>query len=81
MTAVKGKIGMIGLGAMGHSIAQNILKRGYSMVLYDLRPEAMEDLTGPQARAASSPVSYTHLDVYKRQILVIKCHNRRERKR
>lgn len=54
MTAVKGKIGMIGLGAMGHSIAQNILKRGYSMVLYDLRPEAMEDLTGPQARAASS---------------------------
>lgn len=48
-------IGMIGLGAMGHSIARNILNHGYSMVLYDLRPEAMEDLLGPRASAASSP--------------------------
>lgn len=47
-------VGMIGLGAMGHSIAQNILKHGYSMVLYDVRPEAMEDLTGPRASAAAS---------------------------
>lgn len=45
---------MIGLGAMGHSIARNILDHGYSMVLYDVRPEAMEDLTGPRASAAAS---------------------------
>lgn len=47
-------IGMVGLGAMGHSIAQNILNHGYSMVLYDVRPEAMEDLKGPRASAAAS---------------------------
>ena len=48
-------VGMIGLGAMGHSIAQNILSHGHSMVLYDLRQEAVKDLLGPQASAASSP--------------------------
>lgn len=49
------KIGMIGLGVMGHGIAQNIMDHGYSMVLYDLRPEAMEDLVARGAEAAGSP--------------------------
>ena len=48
------KIGMIGLGAMGHSIAQNIMNHGYSMILYDLRPEAMQDLVDQGAEAAAS---------------------------
>lgn len=47
-------VGMIGLGAMGHSIAENILKNDFSMVLYDVRPEAMADLLGPKAQAAAS---------------------------
>ena len=38
------KIGMIGLGAMGHSVAENILSHGYEMVLFDIRPEAYADL-------------------------------------
>lgn len=47
-------IGMIGLGAMGHSIAQNIMKKGYRMVLYDIRPEAYADLVAQGAEGAES---------------------------
>lgn len=45
---------MIGLGVMGHSIAQNILNHGYPMVLYDLRPEVMEDLAAQGAETVGS---------------------------
>ena len=45
---------MIGLGVMGHSIAQNILNGGFPMVLYDLRPEVMEDLKAQGAEVAES---------------------------
>lgn len=48
------KIGMIGLGAMGHSVAENILKNGYPMVLFDLRPEAFADLVAQGAEGAAS---------------------------
>ena len=48
------KIGMIGLGAMGHSIAQNIMKKGYHMVLYDIRPQAYADLVAQGAEGAES---------------------------
>ena len=45
-------VGMIGLGAMGHSIAENIMKHGYSMILYDVRSESMVDLVEQGATAA-----------------------------
>lgn len=48
------RIGMIGLGAMGHSVAENILAHGYSMILYDIRPEAYADLIAKGAEGASS---------------------------
>lgn len=48
------KIGMIGLGAMGHSVAENVMKHGYSMVLFDIRPEAYADLVAQGAEGASS---------------------------
>lgn len=48
------KIGMIGLGAMGHSIAQNIMNKGYQMVLFDIRPEAYADLVAQGAEGAES---------------------------
>ena len=47
-------IGMVGLGAMGHSVAENILSKGYPMVLYDLRPEAFADLVAQGAEGAGS---------------------------
>lgn len=48
------RIGMIGLGAMGHSIARNIMNHGYDMVLYDIRPEAFADLVADGAEGAAS---------------------------
>ena len=48
------KIGMIGLGAMGHSVAENIMKHGYQMVLVDIRPEAYADLVAQGAEGVSS---------------------------
>lgn len=48
------KVGMIGLGAMGHAIAENMLKAGHELVLYDVRPEACADLAAQGAVAAES---------------------------
>lgn len=45
-------VGMIGLGAMGHSVAENIMKHGYPMLLYDVRPESMADLVAKGATVA-----------------------------
>lgn len=47
-------VGMVGLGVMGHGIAQNIINHGYSMALYDLRPEALTDLVAKGATSAAS---------------------------
>lgn len=47
-------IGMIGLGAMGQGIAQNILRHGYPMVLYDIRPDGMLPLVKKGATIAQS---------------------------
>ena len=46
------KIGMIGLGAMGHSVAENVLAHGKEMVLFDIRPEAYTDLLEKGAEGA-----------------------------
>lgn len=48
------KIGMIGLGAMGHSVAENVLKAGFPMVLFDIRPEAYADLLEKGAEGAAT---------------------------
>jgi 2-hydroxymethylglutarate dehydrogenase len=51
---LKPVIGFIGLGAMGAPMAQNLLKAGYPLVVYDMREKAMEDLTQAGARKGSS---------------------------
>lgn len=48
------KVGMIGLGAMGHSVAENVLKNGIPMVLFDIRPEAYADLLDKGAEGAAT---------------------------
>lgn len=47
------KVGMVGLGVMGHSIASHLMDSGYPMVLYDLRPEVLEDLAARGAERAA----------------------------
>ena len=50
------RIGFIGLGTMGKNASASILRHGFDMVVYDIRPEAMEGLAAMGAAKASSPV-------------------------
>ena len=49
------KVGFIGLGTMGRNAALNVRRNGFEMVVYDVRPEAMQPLVEKGALAASSP--------------------------
>jgi 3-hydroxyisobutyrate dehydrogenase-like beta-hydroxyacid dehydrogenase len=35
-------MGFIGLGNMGMPMAKSLVKAGFSLIVYDLRPEAIE---------------------------------------
>ena len=48
------ELGMIGLGRMGGNMAQRLLKGGYSVVVYDPRPEAVQALEQQGAVGAST---------------------------
>jgi 2-hydroxy-3-oxopropionate reductase len=47
--------GFIGLGIMGRPMAKNLLKAGYDLVVYDIVPQAVEELVAAGAKKASSP--------------------------
>lgn len=49
-----GKVGFIGLGAMGKGMASNCVKKGFSLVVHDVRSEPIADLTALGAAAAES---------------------------
>ena len=48
-------IGFIGLGAMGRGMALNCAKKGFKLVVHDVRPEPVKELVSAGARAAASP--------------------------
>jgi 2-hydroxy-3-oxopropionate reductase len=48
-------VGYIGLGLMGKSIARNILKAGFPLVVHNRSRKAVDELVAEGARAASSP--------------------------
>ena len=48
-------IGFIGLGIMGKPMAKNLLKAGYPVIAYDVRAEALAELTAAGAAAGMSP--------------------------
>ena len=48
------KIGFIGLGIMGKPMAKNLLRAGYSLVVYDIRPEPVQELLSDGAEKGSS---------------------------
>ena len=49
------KVGYIGLGLMGKSIAQNILKAGFPLIVHNRSRGAVDELVAEGAVAASSP--------------------------
>jgi 2-hydroxy-3-oxopropionate reductase len=48
------RVGFIGLGNMGKHMAINIAKAGFDLMVYDLRPEPMRELTALGAKVARS---------------------------
>jgi 6-phosphogluconate dehydrogenase len=48
------QLGMIGLGRMGASMVQRLLRAGHQCVVYDTRPEAMQPLVDGGAVASTS---------------------------
>ena len=48
-------VGFIGLGTMGRNAAQNVRRAGFEMVVYDIRPAAIEAFLQPGVSAATSP--------------------------
>jgi len=48
------KIGFIGLGIMGKPMAQNLIKAGYELTVYDIVAERMNDLIKAGARQGTS---------------------------
>jgi 2-hydroxy-3-oxopropionate reductase len=56
---MKEKIGFIGLGAMGFSMAKNVMKKGYHLTAYDIDQKRLEAITGfgaiPVASAKKVP--------------------------
>jgi 3-hydroxyisobutyrate dehydrogenase len=47
-------VGMIGVGDMGGPIARSILRAGYEVTVFDLRPQPVEELVALGANAADS---------------------------
>ncbi len=48
------KIGFIGLGIMGKPMAMNLIKAGYSLTVYDIRPEVAKEPVAAGAKEAKS---------------------------
>jgi 2-hydroxy-3-oxopropionate reductase len=49
------KIGFIGLGIMGKPMAKNLMKAGYSLIVYDINKEPVKELMSLGAEGGSSP--------------------------
>ena len=48
------KIGFIGLGIMGKPMAKNLLKAGYQLTVYDIRPEPVKEVVAAGAKEGKS---------------------------
>ena len=49
------KVGYIGLGLMGKSMARNLMKAGFPLVVHNRSREAVEELKAEGAKTAKSP--------------------------
>ncbi len=54
------KVGYIGLGLMGKSMARNILEAGFPLVVYNRSKEAVKELTAKGAQPANSPAEVAY---------------------
>lgn len=60
MTAIR-KVGFIGVGNMGNPMAGHLLKAGFDVTVYDIRPEVVRAFTGQhEGKSAASLVEVAH---------------------
>ncbi len=60
MTVIK-KIGFVGIGNMGNPMAGHLLKKGYEVTVYDIRPEVVKAFVAQHGgKAAASLVDAAH---------------------
>ena len=52
--AAKKKIGFVGLGIMGKPMAMNLIKAGYNLTVYDIRPEPVKEVVAAGAAEGKS---------------------------
>ncbi len=55
MQQLKGTIGFIGLGVMGKPMSLNLLRAGYSLMVYDIQPGPVRELVSAGALEGKSP--------------------------
>jgi 3-hydroxyisobutyrate dehydrogenase-like beta-hydroxyacid dehydrogenase len=60
---LKSKLGFIGLGMMGDPMAQNLIKKSFNLMVYDIRKEAMEKMFALGAKLADSPSELAYCDI------------------
>ncbi|MBM3933952.1 MAG: 2-hydroxy-3-oxopropionate reductase [SAR202 cluster bacterium] len=48
------KVGFIGLGIMGRSMAKNLIKAGYAVTVFDINPASVKELETAGAKSAAS---------------------------
>ena len=57
MDQKKRQIGLIGLGVMGKPMAKNLLKGGFPLTVFDIKPEPVEELAALGAKSAETPAA------------------------
>ncbi len=57
-------VGIIGTGKMGKPMAKNILKAGYSLIIYARHPEKVKDLESEGAKLVASPADVGAMTEY-----------------
>ena len=49
------QIGLVGLGVMGKPMAKNLLKGGFQLTVFDIKPEPVQEVVALGAKAAATP--------------------------
>ena len=49
------QIGLVGLGVMGKPMAKNLLKGGFNLTVFDIKPEPVQEVVALGAKSAASP--------------------------
>ena len=52
-----GKVGFVGVGAMGGPMASNLVKAGFEVFVHDINPERVAPLAAAGARVVDSPAA------------------------